>query len=100
MPTVFVVQETQHNIHPARDYGELRIMLFNDDIMKGPDRMVAALQKELKEINSEDYILCIGDPVAIGIALHIALINTSGEVNVLTWDKRRLEYDESTIRID
>jgi hypothetical protein len=99
MPRVYIVQESKHDVYPAREYGEIRVMLMYDDVAQGNDRIATVLERELRNISSEDYILCIGDPVAIGLALHFALIKTMGTINVLTWDKRKVAYEESTIEL-
>lgn len=98
MPKVFVVQETKHNIDPAYDYGNILVLLLHSDLEKGTDWMLKTLRKHLADATSSDYILCVGDPLAIGLALHIALEVTKGKINVLSWDKRHYRYDEQTIR--
>ncbi len=99
MPIVYVVQESTHNIEPAREYGRIRVMLMHSEVQEGNDKISRVLERELKDIHSEDYILCIGDPVAIGIAIHFALVKTRGKINVLTWDKKHYLYEESTIEL-
>jgi len=99
MSKVYVVQNTDRNITPARRYGELQVMLSWHDVDRGTDHLVHKLSEELNGIKQEDFLLCIGDPIAIGIAVHIALIFTDGKINILRWDRKKFDYKKEEIRI-
>lgn len=100
MSKVYIVQETNHNIEPARKFGTLQVMLTYADIKKGPDHVVKCLRKRMASINSQDCIVCLGDPMAIGIAIHIGLIFTGGRVRILKWDRVKLVYHEEEIEVN
>lgn len=98
-PTVYVVSETGYNILPAKKYGDLRIMILSPDINKDINEIQDILKKELKEIQDEDYLLCIGNPIHIGLAIHFAIEFSLNQVNILVWDKRRMEYDKQKLEL-
>lgn len=100
MNKVFIVQETDKNIEPARRYGDINVMLTYADIKKGSEHVVKSLKRRLNNITSQDYILCVGDPMAIGIAVHIGLAYTGGQIQILKWDRVRMIYHEETITIN
>ena len=95
MKNVFVVQETGKNIAPAREFGNICVMLQHQDVSAGPKRMQTVITTffESRNLSPEDYLLCIGDPVAIGIATHLALKNTKGRINMLRWDRTGFQYE-------
>ena len=53
---------------------------------------VSKIKAALKDYSDDDYILCIGDPAAIGIAIHYALMANRQRVNILKWDRREYRY--------
>ncbi len=89
---VFITQDTGHNIESARQYGELKVLLSFKDVASGTKSMIDLLYKRLKDVSPEDYILCVGDPIAIGLAVHIAMKYTQGKINFLKWDRVRMVY--------
>lgn len=96
---VFVVQETDRNILPAEQFGKLNVMLTYNDIEKGNKHLMRKLKNALQGIKSTDYILCIGDPLAIGLAIFCAL-RMIPVVNVLRWDKKKYTYYNETIELE
>ena len=93
--TVYVVQEPAagKNILSATDYGEIEIMLpAKENMMFSPAPTVAKIKSLLKNFNDEDYLLCIGDPAAIGVAIHYALLANQHKVKLLKWDRREYKY--------
>ena len=53
---------------------------------------VAESVSKLKDYSDKDYILAMGDPVAIGIAAIAASDNNNGKVNILKWDRENKAY--------
>jgi hypothetical protein len=96
MPTtVYIVQDSPgKNLLPAKKFGDLKILLTGSDIRRGPEFISKKLKIQLKDIRPQDSVLLIGDPIAIGLAMHIALHNTHGIVKVLRWDRRSYEYEQ------
>ena len=49
-------------------------------------------KQKLKDYNDDDFILAMGDPVAIGISCIIASEVNNGKVNILKWDRENSCY--------
>ena len=98
--TVFVVQEGPgRNILGARKYGDLKVLLPpNVNIVLSPAPTVRRLKENLKGFGSEDYLLLMGDPAAIGLACVIAAEINVGKFSLLKWD--RIEKDYYPVHID
>lgn len=100
MSTVYIVQDSfGKNLAPAREYGDMLIILDRNDAQYPIDFLVEKLNRKLSGITSKDYLLLIGDPIAIGIATSIALHNTRGMLQVLRWDREHYKYEVKEIRI-
>ena len=93
MSIVYVVQESfGKNISPARDYGNIQLLLDRNDTLGDPDFFIGKLQHKLSNFKKDDFLLLIGDPIAIGIATAIALDKTHGTLSVLRWDREHYKY--------
>ena len=93
--TVFVVQEpdASKNILSAIDFGDIEVVLpARENMMYSPAPTVARIKHALRNFTDEDYLLLIGDPAAIGVAVHIALNNNRQKAKLLKWDKREYRY--------
>lgn len=93
MPTVYLVQQGTFNLTPAKEWGNVKVlmppmvqMLFDDPLM------VDQIAEGLKHIKPEDYLLLAGDPVLIGIVTAIAADMLDGEINLLKWDRQEKVY--------
>jgi hypothetical protein len=108
---VFVVQQPafydrdkrtfvpKYDLTPAGKHGKLVIMLGPGNIFK--DRLAQAtnqLKEMLKNFNSEDSILAVGDPVAIAAAVLIAGRSTGGNIKLLKWDRISQGYEAFTVQ--
>lgn len=90
---VYVVQEdAKKNITPASEYGEIQILLPPGQIVYSPGPSMARLRIKLKNFGDEDYLLCIGDPVAIAMAAMVASHVNNGKVKFLKWDRQETKY--------
>tara|TARA_R100000808_G_C2074539_1_gene100743 strand:+ start:107 stop:427 length:321 start_codon:yes stop_codon:yes gene_type:complete len=90
---VFVVQEVHNkNLLPAKKFGSLKLMLPPGNIVLSAVPTVRRLRKALKDYTIKDYILLIGDPIAIALAGSIASEMNAGKVNYLKWDRQSLDY--------
>ena len=94
MARVFVVQENPNvNILAAGHYGELIPLLKpGKQITLSSAPVVRLLKSKLKDYSDKDFILAMGDPVAIGIAAIAASDNNNGKVNILKWDRENSCY--------
>lgn len=92
-PKVFVVQEVPNrNIHPARSYGDLQVLLPHQDIIIDTETPIATLNRKLEGFSDRDFILLIGDPVAIALSAMVASSKNEGRVSFLKWDKKESQY--------
>lgn len=94
MGIVYVVQEVPgRNIFRARRYGTLQGLLpSGHQVVLSPGPMIFKLRKSLNSFTDDDYLLLMGDPIAIGAAVAIAAQANSGRVKTLKWDKQESDY--------
>ena len=93
--TVFVVQKPvkKNKILSATEYGELDLILSETEyIMYTPVSTISRIKHTLRNFSEEDYLLLIGDPVAIGVAVHFALLLNGNKAKILKWDNREFKY--------
>ena len=57
------------------------------------------LRAALDGFNDNDYLVLIGDPVAIGIATAVACSWNQGRAKLLKWDREKSEYFPVQIQI-
>ena len=91
----YVVQQPAPNINilSASDFGYLVICLPNrDQAILSTAPYVQKMKKNLQDFRKEDYLLAVGDPVIIGISTAAVHEVTSGQFNILKWDKREFRY--------
>lgn len=82
----------KHDLTPASVYGELEVLINRNNIGIAAQPVVAELRHRLRDYSDEDYILAVGDPVAIGLAISVASDANRGRVNVLKWDRQTRKY--------
>lgn len=93
MATVFVVQENpSKNILPAAQYGEISILCPFGQIGFSPGPLVRRLYRALQKFNDNDFILCMGDPVLIGVTCAYAATINNGRFKSLKWDRQECCY--------
>ena len=92
--TVYVVQEvTGRNILSAKDFGNLELLLpEGSQVVLSSQPTVNKLRRKLKDFCDDDYLLLMGDPVAMGIACAIASDVNRGRIQCLKWDRMELKY--------
>jgi hypothetical protein len=106
MARVFVVQEPlkkEHGVVVPRinyrtltPYGDL-VFLFqwgelqDDDALENTAPLIWKLRAALKDFRDDDYLVPLGNPALIGMAIAIASECNDGLVNILDWirDERR-----------
>lgn len=112
MPKVFVTQiphKRDHgtdsfvptiNIAPAREHGEVVVMMPPRASFHATSDLVKQLNEHLKDYDYEagDSLVALGDPAVIAVACAI-LGKTKGKFSVLKWDKNVGRYFPSTIAV-
>jgi helix-turn-helix protein len=98
---VYVVQECEgKNLLPAMKYGDIRILLeSNAQVGFSAGQVTRQLDFRLSKFNDNDYLVLIGDPVIIGIAVAMAGKWNQGRVNVLKWDRQERMYYPVSINL-
>jgi len=91
--TVYVVQESPgKNVSGATQYGEIEVLLPMGQVGFSPGPTVARLRHALRNYTDEDFIVPIGDPAAISIAVAVASQFNNGKFNLLKWDRQESLY--------
>tara|TARA_E500000318_G_C3542734_1_gene205332 strand:+ start:568 stop:987 length:420 start_codon:yes stop_codon:yes gene_type:complete len=94
-PLVYVLQHPPEsiNILGAAEYGNLVICLpKNSQMIFSTGPFIHKMQKNLKDFEPHDFILCTGDPAIIGLSTAIVSDITNGCFNFLKWEKRERLY--------
>lgn len=106
MGRVFVVQEPlkrvgdqtvpRINYNTLTPYGEIKFLftwgeLRDDDRLENPAALIWKLRASLHNFRDDDYIVCLGNPALIGMAITVAAECNNGFVRILDWirDDRR-----------
>ena len=63
------------------------------------DEMRARLHHRLSDYEDQDYLLALGDPVAIAAASIIAAHHNNGRVHLLKWDRRYRSYIPYSVEV-
>lgn len=94
MNKVYVVQaQPGKNIVPARKWGDLiELLPANDQIIISADKAISLIGDKLSRFDDKDYLLLIGDPIAIMAAGVMAAKVNNGKVNTLKWDRQTTSY--------
>jgi hypothetical protein len=90
---VYVIQETEgKNLLPAQEYGELKALLPSGQITLSPGPSIYRLRQRLQSFADDDYLLLVGDPIAIALAAMVAGSMNNGRINFLKWDRQEKRY--------
>jgi len=94
MAKVYIVQENPNvNVIGAGRFGDLIPLLPpGRQITLSSAPVVKLLKNKLKDFNDKDFLLAMGDPVAIGIASMVSSDINNGKVNMLKWDRENQCY--------
>jgi len=111
MGKVFIVQEPMKrdrvsgnlvpfmDLTPAAAYGELEVLLPHGQVALSPAPMISGLKRSLAKFSDEDYLVLVGDPVAMSIATAIAAKVNNGKVKVLKWNRETRSYIQVALNI-
>ena len=99
MKIVYIVQDSPgKNLIPAKEFGSFVFLLKPREVFISPENIVDILFKRMKNIENGDYVLLIGDPLAIGLAMLVAseLVDM---FYVLRWNKHKYEYRKEEVNV-
>lgn len=88
------------DLSPALEFGELLFLLPPGNIW--PHKLEEAVRKietKLADFTPKDYILAVGDPVAISAAVMAASEVTAGDVSVLKFNRQENSYTPYRIQV-
>lgn len=93
---------TKYDLTPAKEFGELVDVLPVGQTFWDAETIAAQAERILNATTwefdpDEDYILAIGDPVAIAVVAMIA--GRLGKLNILKWDRKAQSYQPFTVRL-
>lgn len=80
------------NLEPAKQYGELVVMLPPNANRLHTSPLIQALREQMSEYNEADAIVAVGDPSLIAAAACIATRKTGGFLRILKWDRMTSTY--------
>ena len=94
MPIVYVIQESPgKNLLPAADYGEVKVLLPPDrQVTCSAGAVAQELMGLLSDFSNDDFLVLVGDPVAIGVACACAAHWNQGRFKALKWDRQQSRY--------
>ena len=87
------------NLGPAQEYGELVHLIpvgINSPIIQP---MVNRMKNSLQSFTDDDYILAVGGPTPMGVAIALAAKYNRGKCKVLVWDRVDHRYYVQQINI-
>lgn len=80
------------NVDPARQYGEIVVMLPPNANRLHTAPLIAALRDKMADFCEEDFIVAVGDPSLIAASACIATRKTGGILRMLKWDRISSNY--------
>jgi len=104
MPKVYAVQNQMRFDHdrkelvpkfdyrPAEEYGEVQFLLSPNAAPFNARSVLNELHSKLSEMQPEDFLLLIGNPVLIGLVTAVAADYTDGHINFLQWSGKDQRY--------
>jgi hypothetical protein len=96
-PRVYVVQDPEgKEIADARSFGTIRVILTGRE---STSQAITVLQSTLKDFQEQDFLLLVGRSINMGLAVHLALTQTGGVLNLLVWHREHWAYTKETINI-
>jgi hypothetical protein len=112
---VYIVQEplrrTPNGVIPRIDYstltpfGKLEFLftwgeIKDEDALLNTSRFVEQLRDRLDDFDDDDYLVCLGNPVLVGLAIAVAAECNNGRVRVLDWMRNSGKYRMVQVDLD
>ena len=94
MAKVYIVLENpKRNVLAAAKFGDLEVLLPpREQIVFSSAPTIRLMRKKLENYCDDDFLLAMGDPVAIVIAGMVAGDINQGKVNMLKYDREQKAY--------
>lgn len=88
--------DEKFDLTPAEHFGELVFLLPRGNVPNDLEETVSTLRLRLELYSPNDYLLLLGDPVAIALAAIVAAEFSRERVKFLKWDRRQQCYRPSS----
>lgn len=91
------------DLSPAREFGDLRFILREwENPFTDIDATVAEVRRVLEgeELDAEDWLLLVGNPVLIGIVSAVAVELAEGVLRMLQWNRSEHRYMPVIAQVD
>jgi hypothetical protein len=85
-----------HDFTPAEVFGQLEIVLDENDDPTLISRMVPKVEKKLSDFSPDDFFLAVGSPVLIGVCCGV-ILRQNRRMKMLTWVREMKTYVQSEI---
>lgn len=82
----------KYDLSPAEEYGIIEPLLSPTAKPFNSAPIIEELYVKLEEFTDEDYIICIGNPILIALAVSIAGDINDGRVKLLQWHGLQQKY--------
>jgi hypothetical protein len=84
---------SKYDLTPALHFGEIVELLSPTAKPFNPDPLILELDEKLVAYDcKKDYIICIGNPILLSMAVCIAANFSGGEVQLLQWHGHKKRY--------
>jgi hypothetical protein len=87
-----------YDLSPALKFGTLEVLLPHGPLMLDTAPVVGQLKGRLADYTEDDYIMCIGDPLAIAAVVLVAG-SISKKVTLLQYNRILREYNPVTYEV-
>lgn len=75
-------------------------MLTLDDVHRGLPHCINVLKDKLSDFRcDQDYLILVGDPVFMGLAMIFVSEMSDGNFRILRWDREGYKYDPIDIQV-
>ena len=91
-----ILREPSVDLAPAREFGEIISVFPPGHLWVGGNtafNFVATARTALADFTANDYLLLLGDPLALGVAAVVAAERAGGLVTFLRWFNREKRYE-------
>ncbi len=82
----------KYDLTPAEAFGSVEALLSPTAKPFNPQPIIDELYIKLEHFSDEDYIICIGNPILLSLAVSIAGDINDGRVKLLQWHGLKQEY--------
>ena len=92
---------SKYDLSPASKHGTLIEVLPPSSIVRVQDVVgIIASVMTSHDFTEDDYVLPLGDPVASGLVLMMAMARNHGRAKVLRWNRHNSKYLVEQVEVD